>query len=216
MATPLLLFLGVPVGTAVGTDLVMATAVKAAGLTIHGLARTPKLRPALLLALGSLPGAALASQVMARGSLSPSLLEHMVGAAVLASGAAVVMNLAGGLGKGFRLPLWALPLLGAVVGVVVTFTSVGAGALVLPLLLATGLEPKEAVGTDILHGLLLAAAASLGHAWGGRVDSALAGYLLAGALPGVVAGARLATRAPQHPLRVALGLVLVVVGARLI
>ena len=95
-------------------------------------------------------------------------------------------------------------------------TSVGSGSLLLCVLaLGYPLRARETVGTDLVHALLLSAAATLGHAHAGRVDVALAGAVLAGAIPGVLTGARLATGVQERSLRAALAVVLVAIGVPL-
>ena len=105
--------------------------------------------------------------------------------------------------------------IGFVTGALVSMTSVGSGSLLLCVLaLAYPLRARETVGTDLVHALGLSAAATLGHASAGRVDFALAGAVLAGAIPGVLTGARLATGVQEESLRAALAVVLVAIGVR--
>ena len=108
-------------------------------------------------------------------------------------------------------------LLGLAMGVLVTTTSVGAGAIgvTVLLLLFPKLPASRIVGSDIAHAVPLTLVAGAGHWWLGSVDWRLLGPLLIGSLPGIVAGSRLAGRIPDGAVRVALALILIVVGVRL-
>ena len=109
-------------------------------------------------------------------------------------------------------------LLGAVMGVLVTTTSVGAGAIGVTVLLL--LHPKmpvgRVVGSDIAHAVPLTLLAGAGHWYLGSINWALLSTLLIGSVPGIILGSYLATRARDAVVRVALASVLVVVGARLL
>jgi len=77
------------------------------------------------------------------------------------------------------------------------------------------LNARTIVGTDLVHALALSAAATVGHAAAGRVDVALAGTVLIGAVPGVLTGARIATTIPDRMLRTGLASALLIIGAYL-
>ncbi|MDZ7867306.1 sulfite exporter TauE/SafE family protein [Acidovorax sp.] len=114
---------------------------------------------------------------------------------------------------------WSLPvLLGAVIGTLVTFTSVGAGAIgVTVLLLVYPLLPlPRVIGADIAYAVPLTLVAGLGHASLGSVDWSLLAQLLAGSLPGIWLGSRLVTRTPERLIRSALSVLLAWAGAKLI
>ena len=108
--------------------------------------------------------------------------------------------------------------LGLVMGVLVTTTSVGAGAIGVTILLF--LHPKipagRVVGSDIAHAVPLTLLAGAGHWYLGSIDWSLLGNLLVGSLPGIVFGSYLATRARDAVVRIALASVLVIVGVRLL
>jgi uncharacterized protein len=108
--------------------------------------------------------------------------------------------------------------LGLVTGVLVTATSVGAGAIGVTVLLL--LHPKtpvgRIVGSDIAHAVPLTLLAGAGHWYLGSIDWGLLSTLLIGSLPGIVVGSYLATRARDRVVRVVLASVLVIVGARLL
>jgi len=110
-------------------------------------------------------------------------------------------------------------LAGALLGAMVTLTSVGAGAIGATLLLALyplRMRMQRLVATDIVHAVPLTLVAGLGHLWIGNVNPVLLVNLLAGSLPGIVIGSLLATRTSDRVLQPLLAAVLVVVGWRLI
>jgi uncharacterized membrane protein YfcA len=107
---------------------------------------------------------------------------------------------------------------GVALGVLVTLSSVGAGALGASALffLCPRLASVEIVGSDIAHAVPLTLVAGLGHAYLGTVDWALLGSLLLGSLPGIWLGSSLAARVPESLLRFVLALLLVLIGSRLV
>ena len=113
----------------------------------------------------------------------------------------------------------ALPvLLGAVIGALVTLTSVGAGAIgvLVLMLLYPALPLPRIVGADIAHAVPLTLVAGLGHASIGSVDWSLLALLLAGSLPGIWLGSHLMARTPERLIRSLLSVLLAYAGAKLI
>lgn len=102
-------------------------------------------------------------------------------------------------------------------GIMVTLTSIGAGALgtVALFLLYPFLATKRLVGTEIAHAVPLTLVAGLGHAGMGNMDWALLGYLLMGSLPGIYFGSHLSGRIPDQILRPCLATMLVFIGYKL-
>lgn len=133
-----------------------------------------------------------------------------------------------GIGRGKRLTQEAAfkslqPILtvaaGAGLGVIVTLTSVGAGALcvvILTYLYPLRLTPARLIATDIVHAIPLALFAGLGHLLVGHVDFELLGWLLLGSIPGVFIGAKLSSKLPARFLRLALAVVLLAVALKLL
>ena len=118
--------------------------------------------------------------------------------------------------KALQAPLTVLA--GAVLGILVTLTSVGAGALgavFLAYLYPLRLTPPRLIATDIVHAIPLAMFAGLGHLLIGNVDLSLLGNLLIGSVPAVIGGAMLSSRLPHALLRGALALVLLSIGIKL-
>ena len=109
-------------------------------------------------------------------------------------------------------------LLGAVLGTLVTLSSVGAGAIGMTVLLV--LYPRmpvgKLVGSDIAHAVPLTLLAGLGH-WKmmGAVDWHLLVSLLTGSIPGIIIGSMLTARAPERVLRPVLAGVMGLVGIKL-
>jgi uncharacterized membrane protein YfcA len=103
------------------------------------------------------------------------------------------------------------------IGLVVGFSSAGAGALgMLLLLYATRLSPQKVVGTDLLFGLVLALVGGGVHLYFGQVEEGLLLALASGGVLGALTGALLATRLPREALRVALLLWLLFIGGQLV
>ena len=107
---------------------------------------------------------------------------------------------------------------GAILGVLVTISSVGAGALGVTALifLYPNLATRRIVGSDIAHAVPLTLVAGLGHWWLGTVDVALLVALLIGSLPGIALGTHFAAKVPEHILRGLLASVLLLIGGKLI
>src|SRR5262249_39149491 len=93
--------------------------------------------------------------------------------------------------------------IGVVGGFTVGMTSVGAGSVIIALLLMVypTLRPAQLVGTDIVQAIPLVAAATLGHLLFGDVRFSLATFVLLGALPGVYLGARISAQGPAAVIR---------------
>ncbi len=230
LMTPLLvLVMGVAPATAVGTDLLYASLTKIGGAWAHGRRSNIDWRICGLLAAGSLPAAAATLLVLSQLSVDPGqyaiVLKRWLGVALMLSAAAlllrdrlhaIALRRSAGTALEPSAPITTV-VTGAVVGALVTATSVGAGALGVAALLF--LYPKLAttriVGTDIAHAVPLTMLAGLGHASLGGVDLHLLGNLLIGSLPGVYIGSHLSRALPEKFLRTLLAVVLVLVATRL-
>jgi hypothetical protein len=230
LMTPLLVLLfGVPPATAVGTDLLYAAITKAGGSVSHGRQGHVDWKIAGLLAAGSLPAAIVTVLVLSRFPIHGS---GVTGAVTVALGVALILTAAAILFRGrlvdfaarhenaaYRRHLVPLTVaVGLVIGVLVSISSVGAGALGTAALffLFPRLPTLRIVGTDIAHAVPLTLVAGIGHWWLGTVDWALLGSLLVGSLPGIWLGSRLAARLPDSLLRSLLSVLLVLVGSKLI
>jgi uncharacterized protein len=231
LMTPLLVMgFGVAPVTAVGTDLLYAGLTKAGGALAHGARGNVDWRVTGRLAAGSLLAAALAMGALAL--LPPAGPQ----ARVVVSVALGVMLVMTALALAFRTRLleWANArrgartnpeggpaatiAMGAFIGAAVTLSSVGAGAVGVTalLLLYPALSTLRIVGSDIAHAVPLTLFAGLGHAALGNVDTPLLASLLAGSLPGILAGSVLAARLPERLLRHCLAAVLLFAGGKLV
>lgn len=221
LLTPALILLArVPPSIAIGSDVLIACGMKLFGGGFYALRREVHWSTVGRLAAGSIPGALVGMAILNRIPVDrlETWLTHALGIVLVAAGAALLLRvtLAGRHGPRRTPPARVTIGLGFLTGVLVSMTSVGSGSLLLCVLaLGYPLRARETVGTDLVHALLLSAAATLGHAHAGRVDVALAGAVLAGAIPGVLTGARLATGVQERSLRAALAVVLVAIGVPL-
>lgn len=229
LMTPLLvLMFGVNAKTAVGTDLLFAAITKTVGSTVHGWRDTVDWRIFRRLAAGSIP-AALLSVVALQGlgeigAKAEQVIIAFLGCMLILTAFAALfqkrlVRLArrGG-SRHDRSALLPTVMLGAFIGVAVSISSVGAGAIGVTalLMLYPNLPVSRIVGTDIVHAVPLALVAGSGHWLYGDVDPVLLVSLLVGSIPGVIVGSLLSSRAPDHLLRPALAAVLLFSGLKLL
>ena len=235
LMTPILIFFfGVKPYLAVGTDLLFAAFTKLGGTVSLTRQRLVPWRVVTTLSAGSIPASLITLWLLHEvGPADPAvqkLMTSTLGVALLLTAAASLYKAA----RGKQLPRalvagqetqamkprhWALPLLlGAVIGTLVTLTSVGAGAIgVTALLLLYPLLPlPRIVAADIAYAVPLTLVAGLGHASLGSVDWPLLAKLLAGSLPGIWLGSRLITRTPERLIRGVLSVLLAWAGTKLV
>lgn len=230
LMTPLLVLLfGFHPATAVGTDLLYASATKLVGTGVHSRHGTVDWRIVRRLATGSVPAALLSLAVMAEVGAQSKTANQIIAAALGITLILTAVSLffrkrivariapaAGTLGGG-GLAGWTV-LLGIVLGALVTLTSVGAGALGMTVLLI--LYPREPmprlVGSDIAHAVPLTLVAGLGHLALGSVDLGLLLSLLLGSIPGIIVGSLIATRTRDGVLTPILAITLLIVGVRML
>ncbi|RZI83980.1 MAG: sulfite exporter TauE/SafE family protein [Pseudomonas sp.] len=231
LMTPILLWFGVNPATAVGTDLLYAAITKASGVWVHGRNKNIDWKITGWLSLGSVPAAALTLWFLSTLHADTSALN-----AVIKQGLAVVLILTA-LALLFKSRLQAFAsrhagdhyhlgdrtlngltvFTGVILGVMVTLTSIGAGALgtVALFLLYPFLVTRRLVGTEIAHAVPLTLVAGLGHAGMGNMDWSLLGYLLLGSLPGIYLGSHLSGRISDNVLRPCLAAMLLLIGYKL-
>jgi uncharacterized membrane protein YfcA len=229
LMTPLLVLLfGIHPATAVGTDLLYAAATKSAGTAVHGFNRTIDWRIVLRLACGSVPAAALTLWYLSvAGSQSPQtahLLGVVLGAMLVLTAISLVFRgfirrFAGAHRELALLPQAILTVVtGAILGVLVSISSVGAGAIGVTVLLL--LYPKlpvlRIIGSDIAHAVPLTLVAGLGHWAIGDVDWHMLIALLCGSIPGILITSRFAPAIDERIVRWLLAIILAIVGLRLI
>lgn len=230
LMTPLLILLfGIHPATAVGTDLLYAAATKSGGTLVHGLTRTIEWRVVGRLATGSIPMTAFTLLALSRFDINGTAAHHLIttvlGCALFSTAVALI----------FRQKIVALyaarvgvldprrtamltVITGAILGVLVSISSVGAGALGVTalILLYPQLPTARIVGSDIAHAVPLTLLAGIGHWILGSIDWDLLGSLLIGSLPGIVLGSYVSTRVPDMVLRLILAATLIIAGSKLV
>jgi uncharacterized protein len=230
LMTPVLILLfGVHPTYAVGTDLLYAAVTKSGGTLIHGLAGTVEWRIVGLLASGSLPMAVATVLILSRFDMSGSEVQRVItlllGLALLATAVALLLRsrLVATIGirkerSNGRRTASLTVLIGMALGVLVSLTSVGAGALGVTalILLYPALPMARIVGSDIVHAVPLTLLSGIGHWFAGSVNGSILLSLLVGSLPGIVAGSCAAAHIPEQVLRLTLAIVLLLVGAKLV
>ncbi len=229
LMTPLLLSVfKLHPAVAIGTDLWFAALTKATGSVAHHRAGHVDWNITRLLLLGSLPAAVATIAVMHFSGLTKgwaSGLTFSLGIALLLTAIVIAYRRAWhalGLRLERHIPESRKPALtlgcGFVLGVLVTLTSIGAGAVgaTMIMLLYPRLHARNVVGTDIAHAVPLTLVAGIGHAWLGHVDWALLGALLIGSMPGIWLGAKLTRHMPETLVRTLLCVSLVTAGLKVI
>src|SRR5262245_31020542 len=229
LMTPLLILLfGIHPTTAVGTDLLYAAATKTGGSLVHGIGRSIHWPAVIRLACGSLPASAATLLVMWQLNLDASAQRSVVNLvlcfALLLTATSLIFRKA--IIERYRRRLEridektaavATVATGAALGILVTISSVGAGAVgvTVLLLLSPRLPMATIVGSDIAHAVPLTLVAGAGHWALGSVDWSLMGVLLMGSLPGIVIGSYSAQRVPETVLRMTLAAVLILVAGKI-
>lgn len=105
-------------------------------------------------------------------------------------------------------------IMGVILGVFVTLSSVGAGAfgIMALLLMFPNLPMIRIIGSDVVHAVLLTSVAGLGHMSAGNVDFSLLGWLLVGSIPAIIIGTLVSSKMPDHLIRRILGITLFLLG----
>ncbi|WP_339938465.1 sulfite exporter TauE/SafE family protein [Undibacterium luofuense] len=230
LMTPLLtLLFGVSPSVAVGTDLAFASITKSAGTLTHRLRNTVEWRVVRLLCAGALPAALLATLALKElGAISKEIgqiIRYCIAISVLLTVVAILFRA--------RMLAWlnahpekqlqgraldaATMITGAVLGVLVTISSIGAGAIgaTILVMLYPRMSPAHIAGTDIAYAVPLTAIAAIGHWWLGSINWELLGTLLVGSLPGITIGSLAAKAVPEKLLRGLLAVTLTAVAAKL-
>lgn len=235
LMTPILIFFfGIKPYMAVGTDLLFAAFTKMGGTVQAARARRVDWSLVLHLSAGSIPAALLTLYTLHHvGPANPvvqNVMTSTLGAALLLTAAATLYKALRGKVSPVSIALgnerkaatprhWSLPLLfGALIGTLVTLTSVGAGAIGVTVLmiLYPMLPLPRIVAADIAYAVPLTLVAGLGHASLGSVDWRMLASLLAGSLPGIWLGTHLITKTPERAIRSLLSVLLAYAGIKLI
>lgn len=228
LMTPIMVLLfGLNPTAAVGSDLAASVAMKPVGAAVHHRARTVRWDIVRWLLPTAIPAGFAGAYLVSLLDGGP-MFEHRL---KLAIGAALLLAVAGTVVRtlltrrrddgGRHEPTVVRPvpvlLIGLVGGLIVGITSVGAGSLIIVMLMLVHprLRANELVGTDLVQAIPLVASAAIGHLIFGDTQLALAGTILLGSIPGIYVGAKLATRAPSDVLRAVLAILLLGSGLSL-
>jgi uncharacterized membrane protein YfcA len=235
LMTPILIFVfGVKPYLAVGTDLLFAAFTKMGGTVKMARSGLVPWRVVLHLSAGSIPAALVTLWMLKTAGPADaaiqSLMTSTLGAALLLTAAATLYKAVRGKTAPTHIAVgqeavattprhWTLPLLfGALIGTLVSLTSVGAGAIgVTALMLLYPMLPlPRIVAADIAYAVPLTLVAGAGHATLGSVDWSMLSLLLAGSLPGIWIGSHFMTRVPERAIRSLLSVLLAYAGTKLI
>ncbi len=231
LMTPLLLMFGIPPHVAVGTDLLYASITKASGVVTHHKQKTIRWEITWLLALGSIPAAILTGFIL-KSFFSD--FQQYTGVITTSLGVMLIIT-ASMLIFRQKLQMFAQHqadlkqsswlqknkailtiLMGVLLGVFVTLSSVGAGAIgtAILLVLYPHLRSINIIGTDLAHAVPLTMIGGLVHLSLGNVDFTLLGALLIGSIPAIQLGSKLGTRLPENLLRTGLAALLMALGTK--
>jgi uncharacterized membrane protein YfcA len=230
LMTPLLILLfGIHPSTAVGTDLLYAGVTKTAGTVVHNLGKTVDWKIVGRLAAGSIPATVLIVLMFyllgMQGKFTGAVIQTSIGAIVLVTALALIFRtqIVRYYGHHVRKLSPATTrnltvLIGFILGVMVSLTSVGAGVIGVTalIMLYPDLPTPRIVGSDIAHAVPLALIAGSGYMIAGAVDFAVMGSLLIGSIPGIVIGSLFVPRMYDLALRLLLAAVLIFAGSKLL
>jgi uncharacterized membrane protein YfcA len=234
MMTPILMLLfGQSPAVAVGTDLLFAATTKLVATASFGFSRRVDWPIVGRLLLGSLPGSAAVLCGLWLTRRAPSAADAFTSRALAIILALTAVGLifqtplqrlglkvtARAVGHAERNKLILTALAGLILGVAVTLTSVGAGALgvvMLLMLYPLRLNSDRLVATDIAHALPMTLIGGLGHAFLGHVNFNVLAALLLGSIPGVLIASRITIRLPARVTRTLIALMLGAVSERLL
>lgn len=229
LMTPLLMSIGIPPALAVGTDLLYALFTKLTGVLIHKKQSTIHWNVVCRLCSGSIPAAIATTFLLKYLSVAEfnyeSLMTSTLGFMLVLSSFAILfkkqINRFINQRKSVRQtlddePIISTVIVGAILGVVVTLSSIGAGAIgaIALMLLYPRMNTISVIGTDLAHAIPLAAVASLGHVNMGHVDFSMLIYLLMGSIPAVGIGTMLANRISNNILQKLLASLILILGVR--
>lgn len=231
LMTPLLtLLFGVPPSVAVGTDLAFASTTKAAGTLAHRVRGTVRWEVVRHLCMGALPAAVLATLALHYFGTLDKAIDKVIRYSIAGS---VLLTVIALLFRG-RMQAWVLThpekqlqgaklavatvIVGALLGTLVTISSIGAGAVgaTILVLLYPRLSPAEIAGTDIAYAVPLTAIAAFGHWWLGSINWDLLITLLLGSVPGITIGSLAAKAVPEKILRGLLATTLTGIAAKMV
>ncbi len=231
LMTPILLAFGFTPSVAIGTDLLYAAITKAGGVVTHTRQSTINWKVFKYLTIGSMPAClctmALLKYLKAVGFNYEQLMTSALGVMLILTSAVLFFRtfllrerhqLAGtesSIGEFERKYSRELTVvMGFALGVLVTLSSVGAGAFGAAILMI--LYPRMAmiriIGTDLAHAVPLTAVAGLGHLYLGNVNFLLLFGLILGSLPCIWLGTQVANRIPERAMQRTMAIILMILG----
>lgn len=233
LMTPILLYFGISPSTAVGTDLLYAAITKGNGVFVHQKKKNIDWQVTRLLAYGSLPAACVTLIIVnflqvKKGAHADDVITATLGITLFFTAFAILFKQALVDWSHRRNAIFTrmdarqreitTVCIGVLLGVIVTITSIGAGAIgTMALFLIYPLLPtSRLVGTEIAHAVPLTLIAGLGHAGLGNVNFELLINLLIGSLPGIWIGSHMTGRVPDKFLRSSLAVMLIYASGSLL
>jgi uncharacterized membrane protein YfcA len=231
LMTPMLILLfGVKPSAAITSDLVAAVLMRPVGAAVHFRKGTVNRPLVKWMVIGSVPMAFLGAyllHLMGNTKSAQTNIETVLGAALLVGAAAMVLRYYLDGRAGYRrvgqvhdivakpLPTLVIGLIG---GIIVGMTSVGAGSLMIVLLLFLypSIGAKQLVGTDLAQAVPLTLAAACGALVFGHVDFGLTTSLVLGAVPAVLVGSMFSSSAPDRYIRPVITFVIFASGLKYI
>jgi len=228
LMTPLLILLfGLHPSTAVGTDLLFAATTKTAGTLVHGINQTIDWPVVRRLATGSAPAAVMSMACLSYIDITSSIATEivtivltvalLVTAVLLISRRWIIKRYARQVGNLTNSCTAILTIaVGALLGTLVSISSVGAGAIGMTalVLLYPQLPTKRLVGSDIAHAVPLTFTAGIMHWILGSTDLQIFGSLILGSIPGILIGSFFVARIPEPALRLILAVILIIVATK--
>ena len=229
LMTPMLILLfSVKPSAAISSDLVAAVAMRPVGAAVHFRRGTVNLRLVGWLGAGAVPAAFAGAwflHLLGHTKSATHTVETALGAALLVGASAMVLRYvldrrSGNVRRGAVRDLQVRPLptvaIGVLGGIVVGMTSVGAGSLMIVLLMFCypALAAKQLVGTDLAQAIPLTGAAALGALTFGHVELPLTTSIIVGSVPAVLVGSLLSSRVSDRYLRPAITVVILASGLK--
>ena len=221
---------------AIGTDLLYAAISKFCGSLVHAKKLNIVWSIVILLAIGSIPASLATTWVLehylSQSSHYKAVLTMFLGFMLTITGLSIIfrpqiekffsryrqqdnVELSEAqrqeIGKNKRLYI---VIMGIILGVFVTLSSVGAGAfgIMALILMFPNMPMIRIIGSDVVHAVLLTLVAGLGHMTAGNVDFTLLMWLLVGSIPAIIVGTLLSSRMPEKLIRRILGITLFALG----
>jgi len=230
LMTPILLLFGFPPQMAVGTDLLYAAVTKSGGVLIHRRQGTIRWRIVLALYCGSIPASLITiyflNTVFTDSANYANLLTTVLGFMLIITSTVLLFkkkliagsdtNTTGLLATMQKHALGYTVVMGVALGVLVTLSSVGAGAFgaAVLLILYPRLPAINVIGTDLTHAVPLTLVAGIGHLFLGNVNFMLLGSLLIGSLPAIYVGTKVGVRMPENIIQPILAITLMTLGIK--